>query len=109
MVSKYLVTGASGYIAMHVVDQLLKQGYHVRGTIRSLNDKEKVESLKKLGPVELVEAELCDAESWKRAVKGIDVVLHVASPLPVNQVADENLIIKPAVEGISFFLLVIKF
>lgn len=32
---KVLVTGANGYIAMHVVDQLLKAGFSVRGTVRS--------------------------------------------------------------------------
>lgn len=30
-----LVTGANGYIAGHVIDQLLRTGYSVRGTIRS--------------------------------------------------------------------------
>lgn len=100
MVTKYLVTGASGYIAMHAVDQLLKQGHYVRGTIRSLNDKEKVDSLKKLGPIELVEADLLNPESWKNAVKDIDIVLHIASPLTLIQPTDENSLIKPAVEGI---------
>ena len=99
MVQKYLVTGASGYIAMHVIDQLLKEGHSVRGTIRSLNDKEKVDALKKLGPVELVEADLENAESWKRAVKGINIVLHVASPVPIGKEMDDNDIIKQAVDG----------
>ena len=99
MVKKYLVTGASGYIAMHVVDQLLKEGHSVRGTIRSLNDKEKADALKKLGPVELVEADLENAESWKKAVKGIDIVLHVASPVPITTVMDEKDTIKQAVDG----------
>lgn len=102
MVQKYLVTGASGYIAMHVIDQLLKQGHYVRGTVRSLNDKEKVEHLKKLGPVELVEADLSDDESLRKAVKGIDIVMHVASPIaPGTQ--EEDAFIKPAVDGNSFF------
>ena len=99
MVNKYLVTGASGYIATHVIDQLLKQGHSVRGTVRSLNDKQKVDQLKKLGPVELVEADLLNPESWKNAVKDIDVVFHVASPLPIAHTGDEDLLIKPAVEG----------
>ena len=98
MVQKYLVTGASGYIAMHVIDQLLKEGHSVRGTIRSLNDKEKVDALKKLGPVELVEADLENAESWKRAVKGIDIILHVASPVPIEFMEEKD-IIKQAVDG----------
>lgn len=96
--TKYLVTGANGYIAMHIVDQLLKQGHHVRGTVRSLNDQEKVESLRKLGPVELVEANLLDGESLKKAVRGMDVVLHVASPVTVNAIEEDDFI-KPAVEG----------
>jgi nucleoside-diphosphate-sugar epimerase len=33
--SRVLVTGANGYIASHVVDQLLGPGYIVRGTVRS--------------------------------------------------------------------------
>lgn len=32
--SRILVTGANGYIASHVVDQLLALRYVVRGTIR---------------------------------------------------------------------------
>jgi len=31
--------GASGYIALHVIDQLLKEGHKVRGTVRSLKGK----------------------------------------------------------------------
>lgn len=30
-----LVTGANGYIASHIIDQLLAKGYRVRGTVRS--------------------------------------------------------------------------
>jgi dihydroflavonol-4-reductase len=99
MVQKYLVTGASGYIAMHVIDQLLKEGHSVRGTIRSLNDKEKVDAIKKLGPVELFEANLDDTEPWKKAVKGIDIVLHIATPTTDSFTMEENVAIKQAVDG----------
>lgn len=37
--SLVLVTGASGFIATHIVEQLLLAGYHVRGTVR---DEKKV-------------------------------------------------------------------
>jgi len=33
--SLILVTGASGFIATHIVDQLLLAGYRVRGTVRT--------------------------------------------------------------------------
>ena len=32
---KVLVTGGSGFIALHCIDQLLEKGYSVRTTIRS--------------------------------------------------------------------------
>src|SRR5437660_1538442 len=35
--SPVLVTGASGFIASRIVEQLLAKGYRVRGTVRSLN------------------------------------------------------------------------
>jgi len=37
-----LVTGASGFIATHIIKQLQEEGYQVRGTLRSLEDKDKV-------------------------------------------------------------------
>uniref|UniRef100_A0A915KTZ6 NAD-dependent epimerase/dehydratase domain-containing protein n=1 Tax=Romanomermis culicivorax TaxID=13658 RepID=A0A915KTZ6_ROMCU len=40
-----LVTGASGYIACHIVKLLLEKGYNVRGTVRNLNDSRKCDPL----------------------------------------------------------------
>ena len=105
--SRVLVTGASGYIALHVVDLLLKQGHRVRGTVRSLKDEHKIAPIKKLDTsssstpsmLELVEAELLNADSLKRAVQDTDYVVHIASPLPITNPADENEVIKPALEG----------
>ncbi|KAK7478306.1 hypothetical protein BaRGS_00030458, partial [Batillaria attramentaria] len=103
-----LVTGASGYIATHVIKQLQEAGYQVRGTVRSLSDseenKDKVKHLQELCPdaahkLELVEADLTKPESWEAAVKGVTYVIHVASPFPASQPKDENEVIQPAVEG----------
>ena len=38
--SPVCVTGASGFIATHVVEQLLERGYKVNGTVRDLKDME---------------------------------------------------------------------
>ena len=68
--------------------------------MRSLKNKSKVDPLRNLEfaneRLELVEADLEDADSWKNAVKDCDYVLHTASPFPI--VADES-IVKTAVDG----------
>jgi nucleoside-diphosphate-sugar epimerase len=105
--SRVLVTGASGYIALHVVDLLLKQGHKVRGTVRNLKDEHKIAPIKKLNTsssaassmLELVEAELLNGDSLKKAVQDTDYVIHIASPLPITNPVDENEVIKPALEG----------
>ena len=45
---KVLVTGATGFIGLHCIQQLLDQGYEVRGTLRTENRKNEVkEAMKK--------------------------------------------------------------
>ncbi|XP_077988278.1 uncharacterized protein LOC144442779 [Glandiceps talaboti] len=104
-----LVTGASGFIASHVTQQLLRAGYRVRGTVRSLKNEKKVQPLYNLCPdskhkLELVEADLSEPDSWQKAVEGCSNVLHIASPFPASVPKDENELIKPAVEGTTSVL-----
>lgn len=66
-----LVTGASGFVASHICKALLELGAKVRGTVRSLENKDKVDFLRNLvenpkHKIELVEADLLKEESWKR-------------------------------------------
>jgi nucleoside-diphosphate-sugar epimerase len=106
-IEKVLVTGASGYIANHIIKQLLEGGrYAVRGTVRSLKNEKKVKPLQDLVPspaipLELVEADLLKEDTWPAAVEGCDYVLHVASPFPVGRkIRDEKAeLIDPAVNG----------
>lgn len=94
MPDKVLVTGASGFIAGHCVSELADHGYTVRGTVR---DPDKAAHL--AGSAELVHADLESDDGWKEAVADCGYVLHVASPFPLNDPADENDLIRPAVEG----------
>ena len=99
-----LVTGASGFIAIHCIIQLLEQGYQVRGTLRSMSrENELRQTLAKFvqanDKLTFVQADLLADAGWAEAMQGCDYVLHVASPFPVEAPKDENDLIRPAKEG----------
>jgi dihydroflavonol-4-reductase len=101
---KVLLTGISGYVGQHCAVELLKQGYAVRGTVRSLSKADEViEGIKKevdpKGNLEFFELNLLKDEGWDKAMEGCEYVLHVASPFVTSEPKDENDLIRPAVEG----------
>ena len=101
---KVLVTGISVYIGQHCAAELLKNGYAVRGSVRSLSRTDEVTNgIKKevdpKGNLEYVELNLLKDEGWEEAMEGCDYVLHVASPYVSKEPKDENELIKPAVDG----------
>jgi dihydroflavonol-4-reductase len=103
-----LLTGASGYIGKHITLQLLNQGYDVRASIRSLSKSDEVRSavLPHLldssnfdSRLTFVELDLEKDSGWEAALKGVDVLMHTASPFPIASPKDEIELIRPAVEG----------
>ncbi|KAH9946470.1 NAD-P-binding protein [Amylocystis lapponica] len=98
---KVLVTGANGYIASWVVGSLLQQGYSVRGTVRA---EEKGQYLKEIyksygNKLELVVVDDLTKEGiFDDAVKGVDAIAHLASPVRVTR-TDPDEIVVPAVQG----------
>ncbi|HEX5100835.1 MAG TPA: aldehyde reductase [Polyangiaceae bacterium] len=98
-----VVTGASGFIALHCVRELLEQGYRVRGTVRSLGSEAKLRhALLPLEPgdrLSFAEADLLSDAGWTEALAGAKYVLHVASPLPKSPPKDDDELIRPAREG----------
>jgi dihydroflavonol-4-reductase len=98
-----LVTGVSGFIAKHCAVELLRAGYGVRGTVRSLRRAGEVTAsiARQVGTsrLEFAQADLESDAGWNAAVAGCAHVLHVASPFPVKQPRDEQDLIRPAVQG----------
>jgi nucleoside-diphosphate-sugar epimerase len=105
--SRVLVTGATGFIALHCVQQLLDAGYTVRGTARSASAGAKIRDVLKphlkdplrLDRLDVVGADLASDAGWADAAAGCRYVLHVASPFPSAPPKRESDIIVPARDG----------
>lgn len=101
-----LVTGGSGFIAVHCILKLLQQGYTVRTTLRSLSRQDEVKQMLKVGGISsfdnlsFIEANLSDDKNWDEAVKGCEYMLHVASPTPAIKFKHEDELINPAKNGV---------
>ncbi len=99
-----LVTGISGWIAQFCALALLKEGYKVRGSLRSMQRKDEViKALNKEVDInnnlEFCSLDLLKDDGWDSAMQDCEYVLHVASPFSMTNPKDENDMIKPAKEG----------
>lgn len=102
MAETVLVTGGSGFIGGWCIVQLLKRGYAVRTTVRSLAKEAAVRSAIATAThagdrLSVIVADLTADDGWDAAVAGCDYVLHVASPLGGG--AASNDMVGPARDG----------
>lgn len=101
-----LVTGATGMVGFRVLVYVLKAGYFVRTATRS---QESYERIAKLAPISEYRSQLSNIivpditvpGAYDEAVKGVDYVIHVASPINEGTSKEdfEISIVKPAVQG----------
>ncbi len=66
-----LVTGGTGFIGSHLVENLLARGENVRVLVRRAGAFEKI-------PVEVVRGDLVSSDGITRALDGVDTVIHLA-------------------------------
>lgn len=101
------VTGASGFIARHVLLDLLRRGYRLRGSVRSLDRGEHVRASlsrhlgEELGPdrLDFRQLDLGSDAGWTQTMEGCGALIHMASPVPLAQPEDADDLIRPAREG----------
>ena len=89
-----LVTGGTGFVGANVVRELLADGATVRVLARPRSDRRALADL----PVEIVEGDLLDAASLRRAVAGVETVFHVAADYRL-WVPDRQLLFRTNVDG----------
>src|SRR4051794_31741708 len=83
---KILVTGGFGYVGSRLTPHLLELGHSVRVIDLMLYTKSGLDSLKKNSSYaqwqnrfDLVEGDIRDQEAVRKAVKGIDTIIHLAA------------------------------
>ena len=91
----------SGYLGLHIAKALIDGGYDIRGTIRS-PDKEAVVQraiLAEPGRLSFAVCDLTSDDGWAEAFRGVEALIHVASPFILREPKDEQEYLRPAVEG----------
>lgn len=102
-----LVTGVNGFIASHIADTLIKLGYTVRGSVRSLERGAWVGDIfterYPKGKFEAVLVPDVNAEgAWDKAIIGVQGIVHVAGDMTFGP--DPNKVITPMVNGVRNLL-----
>ena len=98
------ITGITGWIAQHCALELIKNNYHVVGSLRSPQRENEVRTAlsKEINCDDSLSFKTCDLlsdDGWDTAMTGCEYLLHVASPFVISEPKNEDDLIKPAVEG----------
>jgi nucleoside-diphosphate-sugar epimerase len=91
--SRFLVTGGAGFIGSHITHRLVEHGHFVR--VLDNFSSGKTENLKViLNKVEVINGDICSAETCLKACAGMDYVLHQAAlrsvPKSMKEPAEYN-------------------
>lgn len=102
--SPVLVTGATGYVAGHLVKRLLEEGVTVHSAVRNPSDKEKLKHLITMaenspGEIVFFQSDLLKEGSYSEAMKGCSIVFHTASPFIWNVNDPQKDLVDPALIG----------
>ncbi|RAL17409.1 SDR family oxidoreductase [Aspergillus homomorphus CBS 101889] len=102
-----LITGASGFVATHVVRVFLQRGYRVRGTVRSEQTADKVREIfpQYKGKLSFtIVKDIAQPGAFDEAVKDVQGIIHTASPFSFSAQDQERDLLQPAIRGTSELL-----
>ncbi len=86
---KVLITGATGLLGGHLMQELQQRGDQIRALVLPVENAEKLVAL----GVEVVRGDVTDAATLAPAVKGVEIILHLAGMMGVDRpLADYRLV-----------------
>jgi UDP-glucose 4-epimerase len=88
VIERFLVTGGAGFIGSNICKRLVSQGCFVR-VIDNLLTGKKSNLADIMGKIEFIEADMGDKRIARKAMKGIDVVLHQGALPSVPRSVDD--------------------
>ncbi|MCY4020929.1 MAG: NAD(P)-dependent oxidoreductase [Chloroflexi bacterium] len=86
---KALITGISGRVGPNLAQEMKRRGYEIRGLV--MPGDPQAGKAARLG-VEILEADLADADSVRTAVDGIDVIIHQGAQIPQGKDPAERML-----------------
>jgi UDP-glucose 4-epimerase len=85
---KVLVTGGAGFVGSHIVEQLLLAGHQVR-VFDDLSSGRRENLAAVAGDVELIVGDILDFAALSRAMRGAELVSHMAAQLEIVKCNDD--------------------
>ncbi len=86
---KALITGISGRVGPNLAHQMKRRGYEIRGLV--MPGDPQADKAARLD-VEILEADIADADLVRAAVDGVDVVIHQAAQIPQGDSPSERML-----------------
>lgn len=86
--SRILITGGAGFVGSHLADLLLQEGHEVRALdslVPQVHGEDTARPAYLAPEVELLSGDIRDPELVRRALKGVDAVVHLAAAVGVGQ------------------------
>ncbi|HOV99303.1 MAG TPA: SDR family oxidoreductase [Bacteroidota bacterium] len=74
-IKKIFVTGATGFIGTHLVNELVRRGYSVRALSRSSSNRSGLPTEE----IELVQGDILDRDSLRKGMEGCSHIFHLAA------------------------------
>jgi len=85
---RYLVTGGAGFIGSNLVEELVRRGERVR-VLDNFSTGKRENIAPWLERIELIAGDVCDLGTVRRAMEGVDYVLHQAALSSVPRSIDD--------------------